>query len=131
MFEFLVDLNRELDDVPTRVLSRHPLSSVCEIFLKVRHEAHRCKIMLAPLASSPLWRSLSHDEMVEKSTLKARVNGSRNSNRLIGLVGNLISQMGWLKINELECIMGWATLINLILELGLIQIMGLMEISLG
>ena len=52
VFEFLTGLNRELDDVRSRVLSRRPLPSIGEVFSKVRREESRRKVILwEPLTS--------------------------------------------------------------------------------
>ena len=52
VFEFLARLNRELDDVRNRVLSRRPLPSIGEVFSKVRREESRRKVILwEPLTS--------------------------------------------------------------------------------
>ncbi|RVW39497.1 hypothetical protein CK203_085970 [Vitis vinifera] len=46
VFEFLAGLNRELDDVRSRVLSRRPLPSIREVFSEVRREESRRRVML-------------------------------------------------------------------------------------
>ena len=46
VFEFLARLNRELDDIKSRVLSRRPLLSIREVFSKVRQEESRMRVML-------------------------------------------------------------------------------------
>ena len=46
VFEFLTGLNRELDDVRSRVLSRQPLPSIREVFFEVRCEESKRKVML-------------------------------------------------------------------------------------
>ena len=46
VFEFLTRLNRELDDVRSRVLSRQPLPSIREVFSEVRREENKRKVML-------------------------------------------------------------------------------------
>ena len=46
VFEFLAGLNRELDDVRSRVLSRWSLPSIREVFSKVQREESRRKVML-------------------------------------------------------------------------------------
>ena len=46
VFEFLMGLNRELDDVRSRVLSRRPLPPIQEVFSEVRREESRRKVML-------------------------------------------------------------------------------------
>ncbi|RVW47383.1 Retrovirus-related Pol polyprotein from transposon TNT 1-94 [Vitis vinifera] len=60
VFEFLTRLNRELDDVRSRVLSRQPLPSIREVFSEVRREENKRKVMLdlsfGPEASSLLTR---------------------------------------------------------------------------
>ena len=54
VFEFLTGLNRELDDVRSRVLSRRPLPSIQEVFSEVRREESRRKVMLQEhLTSGP------------------------------------------------------------------------------
>lgn len=46
VFEFLVGLNRELDDVRGRILSQKPLPSSREVFAEVRREENRWKVMI-------------------------------------------------------------------------------------
>ena len=46
VFEFLAGLNRELDDVRSRVLSCWLLPSVREVFSEVKREESRRKVML-------------------------------------------------------------------------------------
>ena len=46
VFKFLAGLNRELDDVRSRVLSRQPLPSIRKVFFEVRCEKSRRKVML-------------------------------------------------------------------------------------
>ena len=46
VFEFLAGLNRELDDVRSRVLSRWPSPSIREVFSEVQREESRRKVML-------------------------------------------------------------------------------------
>ncbi|RVW43722.1 hypothetical protein CK203_080482 [Vitis vinifera] len=45
----LVGLNRELDDVKSRVLSRRPLPSIREVFSEVWREESKRRVMLDPL----------------------------------------------------------------------------------
>ena len=60
VFEFLARLNRELDNVRSRVLSCRSLPSIREVFSEVRREENRRKVMLdlsfGPEASSLLTR---------------------------------------------------------------------------
>ena len=54
VFEFLAGLNRELDDVKSKVLSCRPLPSIQEVFFEVRCEESRRKVMLQEhLTSGP------------------------------------------------------------------------------
>ncbi|RVX05180.1 hypothetical protein CK203_020210 [Vitis vinifera] len=46
VFEFLVGLNRELDDIKSRVLSRRPLPSIREVFSEVWQEESKRRVML-------------------------------------------------------------------------------------
>ena len=46
MFEFLTGLNKELDDVRGRVLSRSLFPSIDDAFIEVRREKARRKVML-------------------------------------------------------------------------------------
>ena len=46
VLEFLAGLNRKLDDVRSRVLSRRSLPSVREVFFEVRREENRRRVML-------------------------------------------------------------------------------------
>lgn len=47
VFEFLVGLNQDINDVRGRVLSRQPLSTMREVFSKVRHkEQHQGMMMV-------------------------------------------------------------------------------------
>ena len=46
VFEFLAGLNRELDDVRSRVLSRRSLPSIREVFFEVRREESKRRVML-------------------------------------------------------------------------------------
>ena len=46
VLEFLAGLNRKLDDVRSRVLSRRPLPFIREVFSKVRREESRRRVML-------------------------------------------------------------------------------------
>ncbi|KAJ9696860.1 hypothetical protein PVL29_008861 [Vitis rotundifolia] len=46
VFEFLAGLNREFDDVRSKVLSHRPLSSIREVFSEVRREESRRRVML-------------------------------------------------------------------------------------
>ena len=48
VFEFLVGLNRKLDDLRSRVLSHRPLPSIREVFSKVRREESRRRVILDP-----------------------------------------------------------------------------------
>ncbi|CAL5365181.1 unnamed protein product [Camellia sinensis] len=52
VFEFLAGLNRELDDVQGRILSRLPLPSTREVFAEVRREEARCKVMLKEVTAT-------------------------------------------------------------------------------
>ena len=46
VFEFLAGLNRELDDVRSRVLSRRPLPSIREVFFEVWQKEIRRRVIL-------------------------------------------------------------------------------------
>lgn len=46
VFEFLAGLNRELDEVHGRILSRSPFPSINDVFAKVRREEDRKQVML-------------------------------------------------------------------------------------
>ena len=52
VFEFLIGLNWELDDVRGRILNRGPLPSTREVFTKVRREEARRKVMLKEVAAT-------------------------------------------------------------------------------
>ena len=52
VFEFLAGLNRELDDVKSKVLSCQPLPSIREVFSEVRREENRRRVMLREHLSS-------------------------------------------------------------------------------
>ncbi|CAL5338710.1 unnamed protein product [Camellia sinensis] len=52
VFEFLAGLNRELDDVRGRILSRLPLPSTREVFAEVRREEARRKVMLKEVTAT-------------------------------------------------------------------------------
>ena len=52
VFEFLTGLNRELDDVRSRVFNRQSLPSIREVFSEVRHEESRRKVMLREYLNS-------------------------------------------------------------------------------
>ncbi|RVW66433.1 hypothetical protein CK203_066422 [Vitis vinifera] len=70
-FEFLAGLNRELDDVRSRVFNCQSLPSIREVFSEVRHEESRRKVMLREyLTSRP-----------EASTLVTRGPHARSSPR--------------------------------------------------
>ena len=51
-YDFLMGLDRTLDDTHGRILGIKPLPSLDEIFAKVRHEENRKHVMLSP--SSPM-----------------------------------------------------------------------------
>ena len=51
-FEFLARLNRELDDIRSRVFNRQSLPSIQEVFSEVRHEESRRKVMLREYLTS-------------------------------------------------------------------------------
>ncbi|KAL6311483.1 hypothetical protein AAG906_025584 [Vitis piasezkii] len=51
-FEFLAGLNRELDDVRSRVFNRQSLPSIREVFSEVRHEESRRKVLLREYLTS-------------------------------------------------------------------------------
>ncbi|KAI4297595.1 hypothetical protein L6164_037480 [Bauhinia variegata] len=53
VFQFLAGLNKSLDDVRSRILSRIPLPSTREVFSEVRREASRCKVMLHEAVMMP------------------------------------------------------------------------------
>ena len=54
VFKFLAGLNRKLDNVRSKVLSRRPLPSIREVFSEVRREESRRKVMLREhLTSGP------------------------------------------------------------------------------
>ncbi|RVX12561.1 hypothetical protein CK203_011644 [Vitis vinifera] len=54
VFEFLVGLNCELDDIRSRVLNRRPLPSIREVFSEVQQEESRRRVMLREhLTSGP------------------------------------------------------------------------------
>ena len=54
MYDFLVGLNRDLDEVRGCVLSRVPFPLIDEAFAKVRREENRRKVMLSKrLPSAP------------------------------------------------------------------------------
>lgn len=65
VYEFLVELNRELDDVRSRILSRRPLPPTREVFAEVKREESRQQIMLKNEAGPN----------VENSTLVTHSNG--------------------------------------------------------
>ena len=46
IFEFLAELNQELDKVRDRILGRKPLHSICEVFSE--GEENKRKVMLKP-----------------------------------------------------------------------------------
>ena len=46
VFEFLAGLNRELDEVRGRILSRSPFPSINDAFAEVRREEDRKRVML-------------------------------------------------------------------------------------
>ncbi|XP_041009638.1 uncharacterized protein LOC121253694 isoform X3 [Juglans microcarpa x Juglans regia] len=52
VFEFLVGLNQDLDDVRGRILGRRPLPSTREVFSEVRQEENRRKVMLKEIFST-------------------------------------------------------------------------------
>ena len=52
VFEFLTGLNRDLDDVRGRILSRRPLPSTREVFAEVRREEARRKVMLKEVTAT-------------------------------------------------------------------------------
>lgn len=49
---FLASLHPSLDEVNGKIIDWNPLPSIKEVFLEVRHEDFRCKIMLKNLESS-------------------------------------------------------------------------------
>lgn len=53
IFKFLMDLNKNLDEVRGRVLGVKPLPSLREVFSEIRREESRKKIMMRDLYSSP------------------------------------------------------------------------------
>lgn len=67
VFEFLVGLNRNLDDVRGRILSRRPLPTTREVFAEVRREENRRKIMM----------KIDKDENAMESVMLSRRNGPR------------------------------------------------------
>ncbi|KAE8732866.1 homogentisate phytyltransferase 1 [Hibiscus syriacus] len=61
VFEFLVGLNKELDEVRGRILGSEPLPSTREVFFEVRREESRRTVMLwRPLTKSHRVFCLSH-----------------------------------------------------------------------
>ena len=52
IYKFLLGLNKSLDEVRGRILSKKPLPSLREVFSTVRHEESRKKLMLGPLSDS-------------------------------------------------------------------------------
>ncbi|KAK9088209.1 hypothetical protein Scep_027291 [Stephania cephalantha] len=53
VFEFLVGLNKELDEVRGRILGRDPLPSTREVFAEVRREESRRTVMLGGHSPAP------------------------------------------------------------------------------
>lgn len=53
VFEFLVDLNKELDEVRGRILRREPLPSTIEVFSEVRREESRRTVMFGGHSPNP------------------------------------------------------------------------------
>ncbi|GAV56479.1 hypothetical protein CFOL_v3_00021, partial [Cephalotus follicularis] len=53
LYEFLVGLNHELDEVRGRVLGYRPLPSIDDAFAEVRTEASRRRVMLGEKKDSP------------------------------------------------------------------------------
>lgn len=52
LFDFLYDLNRELDEVRGRILGKSPLLSVREAFAEVRREESRKRVMMGHVAAT-------------------------------------------------------------------------------
>ena len=53
LFEFLTGLNKELDEVRGRILSRSPIPMIDDAFAKVRREEARKKIRLGSINLGP------------------------------------------------------------------------------
>ena len=74
VYDFLVGLNQDLDEVRGRVLSRDPFPTIDEAFAEVRREVNHQKFILSEgLSSAPL---------IEGSALMTRNNSQpgKNSN---------------------------------------------------
>jgi len=46
IFDLLLGLNKDLDEVRGRLLSTKPFASICEVFAEVRREESRIRVML-------------------------------------------------------------------------------------
>ena len=46
MLEFLIGLNKDLDEVRRRILRKEPLTSTQEVFAKIKREENRRKVMM-------------------------------------------------------------------------------------
>ena len=72
MYDFLVGLNRDLDEVRGCVLSQVPFPIIDEAFAKVRREENRRKVMLSEglPSASPIDRKLGLDDQKQLATKK-------------------------------------------------------------
>ena len=71
LYKFFIRLNKNLDDVCDRILSKRPLPSLWESFAEVRHEDSRKKVMLG-----------KPNQIIEASAMDVRGGGpSSNSGR--------------------------------------------------
>ena len=92
VFEFLAGLNRELDNVWSRVLNHRSLPSIREVFSEVRHEESRRKVMLGehitygPEASTLITRG-PHVDLAQDSLRGLTVSIVRKRATLKTLVG--------------------------------------------
>ena len=71
VFEFLTGLNKELDEVRGRLLSRSPFPSIDDAFAEVRREEARKKVMLGNKCNSP--------GAMDGSALAIRVAANKNT----------------------------------------------------
>ncbi|PON67215.1 hypothetical protein PanWU01x14_103900 [Parasponia andersonii] len=87
LYEFLVGLNRDLDEVRGRILGRKPLPSIGEAFAEVRREENRRRVMLGDQNSVNYQVAAAGDRPTETTALAVNKTGGFSGNRNLNKQG--------------------------------------------
>nr|CAN80366.1 hypothetical protein VITISV_014718 [Vitis vinifera] len=101
VFKFLVGLNRELDEVHGRILSRSPFPSINDVFAKVRRKEDRKQVMLGEKTTIKGWlMALPLSHTVYQRTEAMESNGNACGATIATVPGILVTLAGKFTENQ-------------------------------